>query len=217
MLTPDMLMSRRPQHESRRLWGLDDEALQTLARQFVSPMMDEAELFHLARNMLASVPASGKFTAVEIGAFKGGTTVFCQTVLKRQGVRTRWIAIDPFDLFGEADNQNPQGVAGEFLTNIKNSGLPDDTVAIVATSERAAEFVQGPIDFLIIDGYHSYEVCKFDLDAYAPKLRIGGGLFVDDYMDAYPGVMRACDEFLSARPRQFTASKHWFLDARRVA
>ena len=76
--------------------------------------------------------------------------------------------------------------------------FPHRSTTIVATSEQAARLIPNDIDFLFIDGGHSYEVCHFDLLNYAQKLRGGGGLFVDDYIPDYEGVMRACDEFFAA-------------------
>jgi hypothetical protein len=189
------------------------DELVSLAERHASGMVDAYELYKLAENIRRSV--SGEtFTGVEIGAYVGSTTVFALKFLRRLGVKARWIVIDPFELF-EADPLNPQGVSKEFIDRIRTNGFNDNVVAVVATSERALPFIPPAFDFLFIDGFHSYEVCKFDLDNYASRLRPGGGLFVDDYSDAYPGVMKACDEFLCSNPGFQIIEKAWFLDAKR--
>ena len=142
-------------------------------------MMDAAQLEFLAQNMLESVRSGEGLRGVEIGTFYGDTTLYCLNVLRGAGVRADWFTIDPFDLFTEPDDRNPQGRAPKYLSNLRASGFSSSVTTIVATSEQAARLIPNDIDFLFIDGGHSYEVCHFDLLNYAPKLRGGGGLFVD--------------------------------------
>jgi cephalosporin hydroxylase len=71
------------------------------------------------------------------------------------------------------------------------------------------EFPSG-IDWVTIDGDHSYDGCRFDLEAIAPFLNPGGVMVVDDYHSGPPNggrileVDRAVDEFLATRRDQFT-------------
>jgi predicted O-methyltransferase YrrM len=188
----------------------------TLAKQFASPMMDAAELEFLAQNMLESVRSGEGLRGVEIGTFYGDTTLYCLNVLRGAGVRADWFTIDPFDLFTEPDERNPQGRAPKYLSNLRASEFSSSVTTIVATSEQAARLIPNDIDFLFIDGGHSYEVCHFDLLNYAQKLRGGGGLFVDDYIPDYEGVMRACDEFFAAHSNFRIIDKRWFVSARKL-
>ena len=67
--------------------------------------------------------------------------------------------------------------------------------------DAAARFADGELDFVYVDGDHTYEAVKADLAAYAPKLRPGGLLAGDDYGVAgwwEDGVTRAVDEFVAA-------------------
>ena len=50
-------------------------------------------------------------------------------------------------------------------------------------------------DVIFIDGNHSYEFCKNDLNNYAPKLVDGGFLLVHDYNTRFTGVIKAVEEF----------------------
>lgn len=53
------------------------------------------------------------------------------------------------------------------------------------------------IDFINVDGDHSYEVCLSDLENYAPCVSLGGMIWVDDV--AYiPGVKQALEEFMNS-------------------
>ena len=61
--------------------------------------------------------------------------------------------------------------------------------------ESAKEVEDGSLDAIFIDGDHSYKAVKEDLDAWWPKLRIGGTLCGDDYW--MEDVSRAVHEFAS--------------------
>jgi predicted O-methyltransferase YrrM len=54
------------------------------------------------------------------------------------------------------------------------------------------------LDILFIDGDHSYEGVKNDLNNYAPLVKSGGCIILHDVCSAYdPGVRQALDEFLA--------------------
>ncbi len=69
------------------------------------------------------------------------------------------------------------------------------------TSAAAAErFADGELDFVYIDGDHTHEFVKADLETYAPKVRPGGLLAGDDYgVEGWweDGVTRAVDDFVA--------------------
>lgn len=62
--------------------------------------------------------------------------------------------------------------------------------------EAAAKFSAHSVDFVFIDGDHSYTGCSADIDAWLPKVRNGGILGGHDYREdkAGFGVKRAVDE-----------------------
>lgn len=61
--------------------------------------------------------------------------------------------------------------------------------------EATADIPDGSLDFVFIDGDHSYNGCSRDIEAYLPKLKSGGLLSGHDYNpDRFPGVCRAVRE-----------------------
>ena len=69
-----------------------------------------------------------------------------------------------------------------------------------ASADAAATFADGQFDWIYIDGNHSYEFVKQDLELYWPKLKAGGYIVCDDYHHAgfwEDGVTRAVDEFVA--------------------
>jgi hypothetical protein len=70
-------------------------------------------------------------------------------------------------------------------------------------SVRAAQrFEDAHFDWLYIDGDHTYEAVKADLHAWVPKVKAGGLVICDDYIEGQwfkGGVKRAVDEFAAER------------------
>jgi hypothetical protein len=72
------------------------------------------------------------------------------------------------------------------------------------------------LDFVFIDADHSYEGCKADIEAWAPKIRPGGLLCGHDYDNTeYPqwGVRRAVDEYVAAKGLELELGDNftWFV------
>jgi hypothetical protein len=69
------------------------------------------------------------------------------------------------------------------------------------SAEAAAAFSDSYFDWIYIDGDHSTEAVKADLENYWPKLRPGGVLVADDYLwkdeAGEASVKRALDAFTS--------------------
>lgn len=68
------------------------------------------------------------------------------------------------------------------------------------TSEKAAPlFADGSLDFVYVDGDHSYEMVKKDLELWWPKLKQGGIMAGHDFVcppiEDWPGVQQAVLEF----------------------
>merc|ERR1712046_208729 len=66
----------------------------------------------------------------------------------------------------------------------------------VTSEVAAAEFQDGSVDVLFIDGCHLYECVRSDLDIWLPKLRRGVETLVagHDFSPMWPGVVRAVHE-----------------------
>jgi len=76
--------------------------------------------------------------------------------------------------------------------------------------EAADQFEDRSLDFVFIDADHSYEGCKADIEAWLPKLKLGGVICGHDYGEQFPGVVRAVDEIFGDIVE--TQSRVWFVD-----
>ena len=136
-------------------------------------------------------------------------------VLACLGHRVPILSIDPFER-ATPDAMNPQGSYGAYLDTIRQHHADDVCLPLVAFSKDAAPVVPDTIGVLVVDGGHHYPIVREDLELYAPKVRPGGFVFVDDYSASFPGVMRAVDEYF-VEPRPFTiVHQSYFVVARRT-
>lgn len=116
---------------------------------------------------------------LEVGVDKGKSLSIASMVAK-PGVR----------LFGVDINSLPY--LGEFLLEYKNTSFCRSD-----SSEYAAQWKFGKISVLFIDGDHSYEGCKKDIEAWYPHMKEGGVMMFHDCDETSPGVEWAVAEFVS--------------------
>ena len=81
--------------------------------------------------------------------------------------------------------------------------------------DAAPAIADGSLDWVYVDGDHTYDAVRNDLAAWAPKLKPGGLMTGDDY-GSYGwwegGVQRAVDEFVAARrPEVLLLTSHFAL------
>jgi predicted O-methyltransferase YrrM len=153
-----------------------------------SLQIDEAALlFRLARDVDTG-------PVVEIGRFKGGSTVVFAAAL-RPGVEL-WsydlhVALRP-DMSGEQLDR-------ELGAALERLGLAAKVRLLVGDSQTV-EPPPAPLDLLFVDGDHSYEGARADFRRWGAFVRPGGHLLFHDAVDTggygnvYPGVARAVAE-----------------------
>lgn len=191
------------------------EDIVALAEAFKSDMMDARELLYLAAT-LRLYPWRDDGIVVEIGAYHGRTTVFMAQVLALSGSRPPVLSIDVFDR-AVPDAFNPRGSFSTYRTTILAHGLEHQCMPLTAWSEDAAPVLASNIGVLVVDGGHQYPVVIKDLRLFAPKVKPGGLIFIDDYGPAYPDVVRAVDEYFSGNRLFEWVHTDYFVIARRLA
>ena len=75
------------------------------------------------------------------------------------------------------------------------SKFGDKIQFILRKSSEAIDDVPDNLDFVYIDGNHTYEFVKSDIELYYPKLRKGGVIGGHDFSAMFLGVCRAVLEF----------------------
>ena len=127
---------------------------------------------------------------VEIGAFKGKSTCFIAEGITSKNCE--FYTIDTWYNDGGMQ-ENRQDVFPDFL---KNTAPYKDKIRPLREFSYKARKTwpeQKKIDFLWIDGDHSYEGVKKDIQNWIPLVKKNSTICFHDYRDA-PGVKKAVDE-----------------------
>ena len=130
---------------------------------------------------------------VEIGSFKGKSTVMLAKVARHYGLGPV-VAIDPHN-FNSAELAELRTVAGassyqEFLNNLDAAGVSNQVEVHRAFSSEIASGWNRPIRFLWIDGDHSYAGAKADFDGFIRHVIPEGIVAFHDALHAFSGPIR---------------------------
>ncbi len=193
-----------------------DEAIEAVCRIDGWLSRQEASLlWKLARNADGSI--------VEIGSFLGRSTAAI-ALGAAAGRNATIYAVDPFIGPQKGAYKTSLGnVAGEcsperLRANLDLVGVNGSVRIIPKTSKEAVGDVPEQCSLLFIDGAHDYESVCTDLDLYLPRVRAGGFVVLHDVHGGDPGVVRAVEDKVLARPNQWRVLDHvdTALVARRV-
>ena len=139
--------------------------------------------------LAACVPARG--TIVEIGSFKGKSTVMLASVAAHYGLGPV-VAIDPHTSPSTTDPGISAGSSTfeEFLASVKVAGLAKHVEIHRAYSRDVAKGWNRPIRLLWIDGDHTFRGAKEDFDLFTPHLAKDGVVALHDALNAFEGPIR---------------------------
>lgn len=149
---------------------------------------------------------------VEIGAWKGKSACYMGERLKDTGKNIRYTVVDnfkgsPTEKVHLQDKEIVNGTLYEtFLKNIRP--LRAFIGVIRDNSEDVPQHLSdSTIDFLFIDGDHTYEAVKRDIKLWLPKVKKGGVISGHDY--DLESVKRAVDEIFPDR-KIWDKSNVWY-------
>ena len=132
-----------------------------------------------------------KLTGAEIGVSMGVNSISINENLnmKKLYLIDIW---DKFLLDGKTyDSTNSYNHVKKIFKDCKNVDIiKDDSVKVAKTIK------DNTLDFVYIDGNHQYEYVKADIEAWYPKVKIGGIISGHDYRKCWKGVIKAVDEFV---------------------
>ena len=154
--------------------------------------------------LAACAPAKGLI--VEIGSFKGRSTVMLAKVASHYRLGPV-VAIDPHNSPTLLDHQSESGSSSypEFLQSLQKAGVFAHVESHRAYSQDLAATWTRPIRVLWIDGDHSYEGAKKDLEGFLPHLVPYGVVAFHDVLHPHPGPIRVFVEEV-LRSNQFGAA-----------
>lgn len=126
---------------------------------------------------------------VEVGSFLGQSTAAMGKFIKDSGKNIDFHAIDIFELSEFSDEPHYKAISdhgGDFLStfinNITLAEVAEYVTPVKAKStEAASNYADRSISFLMIDASHAYEDVVEDIEAWYPKIKLGGIISGDDY------------------------------------
>lgn len=155
-------------------------------------------LLHLI-DAIDSLRPTKEMTMIEIGSYAGESTeIFAQHF-------EYVIAIDPYN-----EDYDPNDITcsyaplSEVLKSYEERMSKYDNVSLLqATSDDAVKFVTLKADFVYIDGLHTYDQVKKDIENYLPLINKNGFIGGHDYHPVYQGVMDAIVETIGYPHKTF--------------
>jgi len=144
----------------------------TLVANQVEGFLSEAEIA-----LLAGYAASARWGIVEIGAYRGRSTVAFA-----QAAAAPVYAIDPHESFVAEGGFVFAGGADRaaFMRNLLDAGVAERVRLINLPSAQAAAGWNRPVDLLWIDGDHRESAVRADVAAWTPFVVPGGVVLLHD-------------------------------------
>ena len=158
---------------------------------------------------LNKMPKGG--VAIEIGVWRGE---FSRKILDALEPK-KLCLIDPWKNFDDHDDKAFSGreedekmdEIHDEVCRLYEAEIKARQVIVMRemSGDALKKFRNATINFAYVDGDHSYEGVKADLDALFPKMVVGGVMAFDDYHRRGwwgDGVLRAIHEFIGAHPAE---------------
>jgi predicted O-methyltransferase YrrM len=140
----------------------------------IIPVDVESALTHDECVALAEL-ADGK-TTLELGAWRGRSTI-CMAQTARQLVSVDWH-------YGDAHAGNLPTL-GDYWANLHRYGLANRVVTVVGRFEQALPLLAAEaFEFVFLDGFHSYEQVRADIELLRPLAHRDATLAFHDYLGA---------------------------------
>jgi len=164
---------------------------------------DDLEFIH---NILSSI-ATNNMLCIEIGSWKGASTAIIADILKKYN-NSYLYCIDHWE--GNLNTWQKDVVKGNniydlFIHNMDLLNLLDVIKIIKSDSETAIKnFENNSIDFIFIDGDHTYNVFKNDTMLYWDKLKVGGIICGHDCEAKYTDLPHLKDFLENNKNSDFT-------------
>jgi hypothetical protein len=162
------------------------------------------------------VGSTGANVVIDLGVWKGQSSITLARAMKEAGIEGCVIGIDTFlgssehwrsDMSTFTRRHGMPDLYRTFMDNVFHAGVADYVVPLPQTASAAALILERcgiRATIAHIDAAHEYREVLQDIEAYWNLLLPGGFLIGDDYVDGWPGVIRAAGEFSARHVRPLT-------------
>lgn len=154
-------------------------------QHYVNPLRP---MIRYVRTVFGNKPLVG----VEIGVAFGENA---KRILHALNMKMLYL-VDPYVPYDDGFTSNTEFLL-RGLGTVKRELAPLPNVTFIRKkSEDAVNDIPNEIDFCYIDGNHSYEFVKKDIEMYYPKIKKGGVIGGHDFSAHFPEVCKAIIEFV---------------------
>jgi hypothetical protein len=167
------------------------------AVEAVEGWLSRPEAEALAR-CVGAAPGDRAPDMVEVGSYKGRSTLAIALTVSALDLPMRLIAVDPHEGYRYGDGSDTYS---ELRSNLGCNQV--DSVVTILRSSGAEAPVSGPFSFALIDGLHDEESVRADHEHISPLLVQGGLLAFHDYFEHYPGILALVGELMRSGEYRF--------------
>lgn len=153
---------------------------------------------HLYTEMVNKFSTNSRF--VEVGSWKGKSAAYMAVEIANSGKTIDFVCVDTWNGSEFHVTNNWPGL-DKLYDTFKSNMRPLEKYyrdVRLPSVEAAKLFADKSIDFVFIDACHEYESVRDDIESWLPKVKNGGIIAGHDYVDRWPGVIRAVAECLPA-------------------
>jgi hypothetical protein len=144
----------------------------------------------------------------EIGVYQGLNSL---SILETLNIKKLFL-IDPYMSFNDGYINFGNGSINFEIAKDRIMNFKDKVIWITKKSYDALPFIHSLLDFVYIDGNHSYENVLEDIVGYFPKLAKGGVIGGHDYGSRFLGVVQAANEFANKNKfKLFVDQPDWWI------
>lgn len=170
--------------------------------------------------ILRRLPQRVDLIGAEIGVWQGKTS--CRLLAARP--KLKLIMVDPWIVPKKGSSYHKSGDDNAKKTQTQHNKDYRKTMKKIAfagnraqimkmTSQKAADLIKDrSLDFVFVDGNHSYEGVKLDCILWIPKIKRGGFICGHDFSHPrLPGVSRAVNELFNPKEIKLDVNRTWFV------
>ncbi len=142
-------------------------------------------------------------TVIEVGVWEGRLSKMLYEVVDTLILVDPWLTswnefeyqVVDGDMYrcGMGEPLKTQSELGKMYANICKE-MPRARVFRLPSLEAVCLIPNESVDLVFIDAIHTYEHCKDDIEAWLPKIKLGGMIAGDDYIPEHNTVSKAVDE-----------------------
>ena len=136
---------------------------------------------------------SGPHNVVEIGSYKGRSSVVLASVIRLVSPESRLFCIDPFQ-GRTSKSSKASSTYNDFIANISSRGLDKYIEPVVMRSTDVR--MEKQIRFIFIDGLHEYEDVRTDFEHFERLVEEDGIVAFHDRCVLCKGIIRFTNELV---------------------